>query len=79
MKAQLKKSRETPGVVGALLLRSDRDPDSFLVVGFWKKKDDYEAFVKSGARDDIRGFLKEKPRVQWFDSIARLQEGKFSG
>lgn len=79
IKNQLRKSGEIAGAVGAILLRSDKDPDSFLVVGFWKSKEDYEAFVKSGAREEIRGFLKEKPKVQWFDPLARLQQGKFFG
>ena len=69
--------RQMPdGLLGSLELRPDEEGGKFIHIVFWESKDKWKKFMDSGQTANLSQFTASKPKMGWFEAIARLQDGK---
>lgn len=68
------------GMEGALLMRHQGEPPTWLTIGFWDSRSDwYSCEQESKLRERMRHYLVKNPRTRWYKTIARAQGSEFRG
>ncbi len=68
--------RMPDGLLGSLELRPDEEGGKFMHIVFWENKDKWKRFMDSGQTANLSQFVSSKPKMVWFEAMARLQDGK---
>ncbi len=68
------------GMQGALLMRYEGEPRTYLSIAFWDSRGDwYSCMQESKLRERMRPYLVKNPRTRWYQTIARAQGTEFKG
>lgn len=78
IKEAMRKSKSAAGSSGSVFLKSESAPSTYMVVAFWRSKEERETFVKNAkTREKAKEYTGVVPETEWFKTVARLQKARF--
>ena len=78
--AEIQALMKAKGMQGALLMRHQGEPATYLSITFWDSRSDwYSCMQDSKLRERMRPYLLKNPRTRWYRTVARAQGAEFKG
>jgi heme-degrading monooxygenase HmoA len=78
--AEMQAIMKVKGMQGALLMRYQGEPATYLSITFWDSRSDwYSCMQDSKLRERMRPYLLKNPRTRWYRTVARAQGAEFKG
>jgi heme-degrading monooxygenase HmoA len=77
---ELQAMMKAKGMQGALVMRHQGEPSTYLTISFWDSRSDwYSCMQELKLRERMRHYLVKNPRTRWYRTIARTQDAEFKG
>jgi heme-degrading monooxygenase HmoA len=78
VKESMTKAMAASGNLGAVFMRSNEKRGNYVIVGFWESREAWDRFMnETGRREALKPLLSDPIHSEWFEAIARIQDGKF--